>query len=120
MIRRMPSWDTSSAAGDKGALRAWCYLIVLCAQRQARLRQMVWIALALLAVTGTMVAGATLAHRWTIGYWWYRVDSSGGQRAAVRKDGRGPEFKPGLPTTVILSCEQLVSALEKTAWGQAR
>jgi ABC-2 type transport system permease protein len=44
--------------------RAWCYLVVLSWQRQARARQMVWIALGLMAFSATLVAINTAANRW--------------------------------------------------------
>jgi len=57
------------------AWRAWLYLIWLSWQRQARARQMVWIALALLAFAVTFVAVQSLAGRWGYHRWrsprWY-------------------------------------------------
>jgi ABC-type transport system involved in multi-copper enzyme maturation permease subunit len=50
-------------------LRAWCYLVWLSFQRQARARQMVWIALALLTVTATVVALNTAGSRWGMDHW---------------------------------------------------
>jgi ABC-2 type transport system permease protein len=44
--------------------RAWCYLVVLSWQRQARARQMVWIAVGLLAFSTALVAINTAAGRW--------------------------------------------------------
>ena len=41
--------------------RAWCYLVLLSWRRQARARQMVWIALGLLAFTTVMTAVASAA-----------------------------------------------------------
>jgi ABC-type transport system involved in multi-copper enzyme maturation permease subunit len=50
-------------------LRAWWFLVFLSLQRQARARQMVWIALILLGVTTTVVALNTSAGRWTKEHW---------------------------------------------------
>jgi hypothetical protein len=44
--------------------RAFAYLVVLSWQRQARARQMVWIALGLLAFSAALVAINTAANRW--------------------------------------------------------
>ncbi len=49
--------------------RAWCYLILLSWQRQARIRQMVWIALALMGFAVVLVGLNTLAGRWGMGHW---------------------------------------------------
>jgi len=46
--------------------RAWCYLIWLSFQRQARTRQMVWIALGLLAFSAALVAPQTMLGRWSM------------------------------------------------------
>jgi hypothetical protein len=51
--------------------RAWLYLIGLCCQRQARARQMVWIALGLLAFAVLFVAVNTAANRWGMHHWRY-------------------------------------------------
>ncbi len=50
-------------------IRAWCYLVWLSLQRQARARQMVWIAVGLLVVTVTIVALNTAAGRWSMDHW---------------------------------------------------
>lgn len=49
--------------------RAWLSLIWLSWQRQARARQMVWIALGLLVLTAAIVAINTAAGRWSYGHW---------------------------------------------------
>jgi ABC-2 type transport system permease protein len=56
-------------------LRAWVYLVVLSWQRQARARQMVWIALGLLAFTFTFTFIRTLSGRWGMEHM-HAVDSS--------------------------------------------
>jgi len=54
-------------------LRAWVYLVRLSWQRQARVRHMVWISLALLAFTVIAVAVQTFSMGWGLGKarpWW--------------------------------------------------
>src|SRR5438105_2517234 len=51
------------------AWRAWCFLVWLSFQRQARAHLMVWIALGLLGLTSLIVAVNTQADRWTVGHW---------------------------------------------------
>jgi ABC-type transport system involved in multi-copper enzyme maturation permease subunit len=48
---------------------AWLYLVRFSLERQARLRQMVWIALALLILMCTVVGLVTLGNRWTVKHW---------------------------------------------------
>src|SRR5262245_15781877 len=55
--------------GQRSTLRAWLYLVRLSWQRQARARQMVWIALGLLALATVVVALQTLGGRWTMAHW---------------------------------------------------
>ncbi len=55
------------------ALRAWAYLVWLSWQRQARVRHMVWISLALLACTTAAVAVQTFTFGWSLEKarpWW--------------------------------------------------
>jgi ABC-2 type transport system permease protein len=49
--------------------RAWLYIVSLSWQRQARARQMVWIALILLGLTVSLVAVNTAAGRWGMDHW---------------------------------------------------
>jgi ABC-2 type transport system permease protein len=49
--------------------RAWCFLVWLSLQRQARAHLMVWIAFGLLALTLLIVAINTQADRWTMAHW---------------------------------------------------
>ena len=51
------------------APRAWCYLVWLSWQRQARAGQMVWIALGLMAFSVLLVAFNTQAGRWGMEHW---------------------------------------------------
>lgn len=53
----------------RSPVRAWCYLVWLSWQRQARARQMVWIALALLVFSLVVVALNTTAGRWGMHRW---------------------------------------------------
>ena len=51
--------------------RAWCYLVWLSLQRQARAHLMVWIALGLLGLTLLILIFSTQANRWTMANWTY-------------------------------------------------
>jgi ABC-type Na+ efflux pump permease subunit len=62
---------TQPEAKAASPLRAWCYLVGLCLQRQARTRQLVWIALALFGLTWVVVILNTLAQRWGMDHWRY-------------------------------------------------
>jgi hypothetical protein len=61
--------DFGFGAPRTSRLRAWLYLVRLCLERQARARQMVWIAVGLLVVTATIVFLNTLAQRWGMSEW---------------------------------------------------
>jgi len=50
-------------------MRAWWSLVVVSTQRQARARQMVWIALGLLAIVLLFNTVRTVTGRWGIDYW---------------------------------------------------
>ena len=63
------SSDSVPEPGFTSSLRAWLYLVRLSWQRQARVRIMVWISLALLAVSGFLVAGQTLKYGWSYQDW---------------------------------------------------
>ncbi len=52
------------AVARPAAVRAWVALVLLGIRRQARVGQMVWIALALLGLTATIVALTTAGGRW--------------------------------------------------------
>jgi ABC-type transport system involved in multi-copper enzyme maturation permease subunit len=54
---------------DSSRIRAWCYLVRLSWQRQARATQMVWIAIGLLAFAIFMVAIFTARDAWSMRYW---------------------------------------------------
>ena len=69
----VPHSDRPSAVAvpspEPSAWRAWRALVFLSLQRQARARQMVWIALALLIFAVTLVAINTAAGRWGMHQW---------------------------------------------------
>jgi hypothetical protein len=60
----VPERPIAESAAEPRLWRAWCYLVVLSWQRQVRARQMVWIALGLLAFAAALVAINTAADRW--------------------------------------------------------
>lgn len=60
----------SPPEGRPSALRAWCALVLISWQRQARARQMVWIALGLLALATAVVVINTARMRYGgLGHW---------------------------------------------------
>jgi ABC-type transport system involved in multi-copper enzyme maturation permease subunit len=59
--------------GRPSLVRAWCYLVWLSLRRQARARQMVLIALGLLAFAAAFVALASALHFWDLHTWRKRV-----------------------------------------------
>src|SRR5437899_1691681 len=67
MDNGLPRMEVEAAPS---AFRAWVELVWLCLWRQARARQMVWIALGLLGLTTTIVALNTAAGRWTLKNRW--------------------------------------------------
>jgi hypothetical protein len=90
------------------ALRAWCYLVWFCIQRQARARQMVWIALALLGLSATVIALNTMADRWSMASWgWvWRPPSV----FPATPPAEGPPRPP--PAPVVLTYRQTAAAAE--------
>ncbi|MCI0461879.1 MAG: ABC transporter permease [Gemmataceae bacterium] len=101
------------------AWRAWCYLIWLCLQRQARARQMVWIALALLVFSAALVALNTAAGRWGMHQWrWFAGNRPvAGEEAAkaAPKASTKPGSGPVPSARVILTFEQVMRGLELQA-----
>src|SRR5437588_9590996 len=90
--------ETSST--QYSALRAWLYLVGLCIQRQARLRQIVGIALALLLLMGTMVTLNTIAGRWGMAKWWWRWYAP--QTPSQTSSGEfPPPSRPDVPPRVL-------------------
>jgi len=65
---RQPT-DSPKLPSNPSAFRAWCYLVLLSLQRQARVRQMVWIAAALLVLSVVLTGLQTLSGRWGMGHW---------------------------------------------------
>src|SRR3954447_23629914 len=72
-----PAADTPA---EPSAWRAWCYLVRLSFQRQARAHLMVWIALGLLGLTMIIVGANTQAGRWSMVNW-------------SHPRGKGPTYK---------------------------
>jgi ABC-type transport system involved in multi-copper enzyme maturation permease subunit len=66
---RLPVSLSSDLPVSVSSTRAWCYLVWLSWQRQARARQMVWIALGLLVISVILVAINTAAGRWSMKHW---------------------------------------------------
>jgi hypothetical protein len=64
-----PTTPSASAGGGPSPLRAWCYLVWLSVQRQARARLLVWVSLGLLAFMTFVVALNTQAGRWGMAHW---------------------------------------------------
>ena len=103
--------------------RAWLYLIWLCIQRQARMRQMVWIALGLLMLAATMVGLQTLGGRWGMNHWrsWW-VEPRPGMlpgadiRQLKSADAKNqPGFKP--PNVVVSTFDQTATGLDILSAG---
>ncbi len=67
---RAPTLPSPDLA-PQSPLRAWCYLIWLSVQRQARARQMVWIALGLLVFAVILVSINTAMGAWSMKNWRY-------------------------------------------------
>jgi ABC-2 type transport system permease protein len=83
---------TTATHGDRAEVpslvRAWFYLVWLCIARQARMRQMVWIALGLLGFTVTFVAINTAATGWDLHQRRFAFWTRDGQRYVYTyKDG---------------------------------
>jgi ABC-2 type transport system permease protein len=67
-----PTSSQPSALGaDHSSFRAWCYLVRLSMQRQARARQMVWMAVGLLLFSMALVAIFTARGNWGMNHWRY-------------------------------------------------
>ncbi len=62
--------------GSPSAWRGWCSLVLLSMRRQARAHWLVWVSLALLALTAFLVAINTANARWTMAHW--RMPRRGG------------------------------------------
>jgi hypothetical protein len=68
----VPAASRPAPAAVPSAWRAWCYLVWLSLQRQARARQMVWIAVGLLTFSAVFIAINTAGGRWDMHRWrWF-------------------------------------------------
>src|SRR5947209_2518282 len=101
-------------AGDAhpatSVLRAWCYLVWFCLVRQARLRQMVWIALALLGLVAVLVTLPTIAGRWGMGGWRWRWVAPGHQTLPL-SGGPGRQSGWNPPRVVDQTFDQTAAGL---------
>ena len=103
--------EAANVRGDDiqtaSALRAWFYVVWLCIQRQARARQMVGIALALLGLTATMVELNTLGNRWGMSHW-------------RQPRGFGPTYSQWLACVTSLPFVQPGASLQAAYTGVSR
>src|SRR5438128_9569195 len=75
-------------SSDVSLLRAWIELVILSVRRQARMRQMVWIALALMGLAIVAVALVTYLGSWRL--------------SDRRPRGRGPTYAQTVTATHAL------------------
>jgi ABC-2 type transport system permease protein len=88
--------------------RAWCYLVWLSIQRQARARLMVWVSLGLLALMTFLIALNTRAGRWNMAYW--RWPGRGGATYTEWLETLGKLRSTGLGGPDNLAVQQAVGA----------
>src|SRR5438094_910285 len=62
--RTAKSAETAPPVAQPSLFRAWCFLVWLSIARQARMRQMVWIALGLLGFATTFIGITTASVGW--------------------------------------------------------
>jgi ABC-2 type transport system permease protein len=86
------SEGSAGSLGIGNSVRAWCFLVLLSIRRQARVRQMVWIALGLLGLTATLVALNTLAGRWGMDHWRWRWTTFSRAALVPGPSGKANEF----------------------------
>jgi hypothetical protein len=105
----------SAKAPLASPIRAWCYLVWLSWQRQARARQMTWIALGLLAFSVGLVAVFTAGGRWDMGQWrsWRRgwathQQFTGEMQAVLTLAGRAPDGG-AVPAAVLGAGRELMA-----------
>lgn len=96
--------------------RAWLYLVGLCVRRHAQVRQMVWIALGLLAFTALLVGLFTIQGGWSMKrFRWITTREIRLNQRAVNIDKRGrlvdASGKPIQPQLLISNYEQAATAL---------
>jgi ABC-2 type transport system permease protein len=83
------------------SIRAWLYLVWLSIQRQARARQMVWIALWLLVLTTTIILFNTSRGRWSMGY--YPYEWANPEFKKWREKHRREDIPPEIPARIVQS-----------------
>jgi ABC-type transport system involved in multi-copper enzyme maturation permease subunit len=89
-------------------LTGFAFLVRLSFQRQARMRQMVWIALALLGFMTVVIGLNTVADRWGMGYWrWgWQAPHAGRPRGEVPREwaeGKIAEVRFEFPQTLAVA-----------------
>ncbi|HLN31927.1 MAG TPA: ABC transporter permease [Gemmataceae bacterium] len=90
--------QSSLESSHSSAWLAWCYLVWFCFLRQARARQMVWIALALLTLITTVVGLVTLAGRVGMEEWrWTWVGGNQPLRINPQEKAGPPVREPPIP-----------------------
>src|SRR5439155_7523653 len=67
--RARPSLALRAGCANFSPVRAWVALVTVSLQRQARMRQMVWIALGLLLLTTVIVAAIRYDTGWGMYHW---------------------------------------------------
>ncbi len=103
------------------AWRAWCYLVWLSWQRQARARQMVWIAVGLLAFTAAVVAVNTAGNRWDMHNWRWNGPSLGtAPPSPYQRHTLGMALDEGQTMLAFLPRPQGVPALDLSAAAAAQ
>jgi len=68
-LERRKDFQSVPLPSAPSSIRAWWYLVWLSLQRQARMRQMVWIAIGLLLFAAVFVALQTALGRWDMHNW---------------------------------------------------
>jgi len=107
------SEERAACLGVAVGWRAWWFLVMLSIRRQARVRQMVWIALGLLCLTATLVALNTLAGRWGMDHWRWRWSTFVRPAPAAGTSGRGGEAPPaGYQSITYSTYAQTADGLE--------
>ena len=82
-----PTAGTLTPPAQPSLAAAWCYLVVLSLQRQARARQMVWIALGLVGCTALILALFNLAGGgWGMKRWRWPIPTARPENIPPRPD----------------------------------
>jgi hypothetical protein len=114
----------AAPAAVPSTLRAWCYLVWLSWQRQARARQMVWIALALLALSVGLVALRTAVGPWGMQRWHYPRRGATYQEWTVELNGlfgvlsRSPTGG-AVPDAVLAACRGVLARSDVLVFSRA-